>query len=188
MLVIAEKGKEFKQFFGYLKEKLLRRLQNYKIVYLKLYAYKVLAGNYINLNLSMRAMALDAPHTYSKTSRENFTRDCCEPLTAEQIRLKMHQNGGFSAPIESIPKFLKQSGRVFKRTCHSLKKEIRSYLDKRNRRLILRVSKPYLVRLLLTYVGKTGFYATPDNRYAWVKQGEVNAVEAVRLKYVNVMG
>jgi len=178
MLVIAEKGKEFKQFFGYLKEKLLRRLQNYKIVYLKLYAYKVFAGNYINLNLSMRA----------RTSRENFTRDCCEPLTAEQIRLKMHQNGGFSAPIESIPKFLKQSGRVFKRTCHSLKKEIRSYLDKRNRRLILRVSKPYLVRLLLTYVGKTGFYATPDNRYAWVKQGEVNAVEAVRLKYVNVMG
>ena len=38
------------------------------------------------------------------------------------------------------------------------------------------------------YVDETGFAATPDNRYAWVKRGEVHAVDAVRLKRVNVMG
>ena len=35
---------------------------------------------------------------------------------------------------------------------------------------------------------ETGFSATPDNRYAWTKIGDVHAVDAVRLKRVNVMG
>ena len=38
------------------------------------------------------------------------------------------------------------------------------------------------------YVDETGFSATPDNRYAWTKIGDVHAVDAVRLKRVNVMG
>lgn len=38
------------------------------------------------------------------------------------------------------------------------------------------------------YVDESGFSATPDNRYAWTKQGEVHQVSAVRLKRVNVMG
>ena len=42
--------------------------------------------------------------------------------------------------------------------------------------------------IVLGYVDETGFSSTPDNRYAWTKQGEVHAVDAVRLKRVNVMG
>ena len=42
--------------------------------------------------------------------------------------------------------------------------------------------------IVLGYVDETGFSATPDNRYAWTKIGDVHAVDAVRLKRVNVMG
>ena len=42
--------------------------------------------------------------------------------------------------------------------------------------------------IVLGYVDETGFSATPDNRYAWTKRGDVHAVDAVRLKRVNVMG
>lgn len=42
--------------------------------------------------------------------------------------------------------------------------------------------------IVLGYVDETGFSATPDNRYAWTKRGEVHQVDAVRLKRVNVMG
>ncbi len=42
--------------------------------------------------------------------------------------------------------------------------------------------------IVLGYVDETGFSSTPDNRYAWTKQGEVHAVDAVRSKRVNVMG
>lgn len=42
--------------------------------------------------------------------------------------------------------------------------------------------------IVLGYVDETGFSATPDNRSAWTKIGEVHAVDAVRLKRVNVMG
>lgn len=41
---------------------------------------------------------------------------------------------------------------------------------------------------MLGYVDETGFSATPNNRYAWTQVGEVHAVEAARLKRVNVMG
>lgn len=42
--------------------------------------------------------------------------------------------------------------------------------------------------IVLGYVDETGFSATPDNRYAWTRTGEVHAVDAVRLKRVNIMG
>ncbi|MEZ1997105.1 IS630 family transposase [Acinetobacter lwoffii] len=42
--------------------------------------------------------------------------------------------------------------------------------------------------IILGYVDETGFSSTPDNRYAWTKIGDVHAVDAIRLKRVNVMG
>ena len=42
--------------------------------------------------------------------------------------------------------------------------------------------------IVLGYVDETGFSASPDNRYAWTKQGETHQVDAVRSKRVNVMG
>ncbi|WP_353675745.1 IS630 family transposase [Acinetobacter towneri] len=41
--------------------------------------------------------------------------------------------------------------------------------------------------IILGYVDETGFSSTPDNRYAWTKIGDVHAVDAIRLKRVNVM-
>ncbi len=38
------------------------------------------------------------------------------------------------------------------------------------------------------YVDESGFSATPDNRYAWTKKGEVHQVTAMRSKRINVLG
>lgn len=45
------------------------------------------------------------------------------PLNAEQIRVRLYEEFGLSANIVSIRKFLRQSGMVYKRTRHSLKKK-----------------------------------------------------------------
>lgn len=45
------------------------------------------------------------------------------PLNAEQIRVKLYEQHGVSVPIDSLRKFLRDSGMVFKRTRHSLKKK-----------------------------------------------------------------
>ena len=45
------------------------------------------------------------------------------PLNAEQIRVKLHEKHGVSVSVETIRKFLRDSGMVFKRTRHSLKKK-----------------------------------------------------------------
>lgn len=45
------------------------------------------------------------------------------PLNAEQIRVKLHEEYEVSVSVETIRKFLRDSGMVFKRTCHSLKKK-----------------------------------------------------------------
>ena len=45
------------------------------------------------------------------------------PLNAEQIRVKLHEQFGISVNANSIRQFLRQSGMVFKRTRHSLKKK-----------------------------------------------------------------
>ena len=45
------------------------------------------------------------------------------PLNAEQLRVKLHEQHGVSVHIDGIRKFLRQSGMVFKRTRHSLKKK-----------------------------------------------------------------
>ena len=45
------------------------------------------------------------------------------PLNAEQIRVKLHEEYEVSVSVETIRKFLRDSGMVFKRTRHSLKKK-----------------------------------------------------------------
>ncbi len=45
------------------------------------------------------------------------------PLNAEQIRVKLYEQHGVSVPIDGLRKFLRDSGMVFKRTRHSLKKK-----------------------------------------------------------------
>ena len=45
------------------------------------------------------------------------------PLNAEQIRVKLHEKYGVSVSVETLRKFLRDSGMVFKRTRHSLKKK-----------------------------------------------------------------
>ena len=45
------------------------------------------------------------------------------PLNAEQIRVKLHEKHGVSVSVETLRKFLRDSGMVFKRTRHSLKKK-----------------------------------------------------------------
>jgi transposase len=69
------------------------------------------------------------------------------PLNAEQIRVKLHEKHGVSVSVETLRKFLRDSGMVFKRTRHSLKKETRPHLDKRNSRLKHYVSKRHVVKL-----------------------------------------
>ena len=51
--------------------------------------------------------------------------DCVNtsPLNAEQIRVKLHEEYEVSVSVETIRKFLRDSGMVFKRTRHSLKKK-----------------------------------------------------------------
>lgn len=45
------------------------------------------------------------------------------PLNSEQIRLKLHEKFKITVTSQVICKFLRQSGLVFKRTRHSLKKK-----------------------------------------------------------------
>jgi transposase len=79
------------------------------------------------------------------------------PLNAEQIRVKLHEKHGVSVSVETLRKFLRDSGMVFKRTRHSLKKETRPHLDKRNSRLKHYVSKRR-GEIVLGYVDETGFW------------------------------
>lgn len=46
-----------------------------------------------------------------------------EPLNAEQVRTRLHQQFGLDIDVQNIRRFLKLSGMVFKRTRHSLKKK-----------------------------------------------------------------
>ncbi|QZD33800.1 hypothetical protein ABEKA_1838 [Acinetobacter lwoffii] len=69
------------------------------------------------------------------------------PLNAEQIRVKLHEEYEVSVSVETIRKFLRDSGMVFKRTRHSLKKEIRLHLNKQHSRLKNYESKRHVVKL-----------------------------------------
>ena len=80
------------------------------------------------------------------------------PLNAEQIGVKLHEKYGVSVSVETLRKFLRDSGMVFKRTRHSLKKkETRSHLDKRNSRLKHYVSKQHEVKLYWAMSTKQDF-------------------------------
>ena len=46
-----------------------------------------------------------------------------EPLNAEQVRTKLHEQFGSDINVHNIRRFLKLSGMVYKRTRHSLKKK-----------------------------------------------------------------
>ena len=111
------------------------------------------------------------------------------PLNAEQIRVKLHEQFGISVNANSIRKFLRQSGMVFKRTRHSLKKKRNQMaFEQAQQEIELLREQASRGEIVLGYVDETGFSASPDNRYAWTKQGETHQVDAVRSKRVNVMG
>ena len=64
------------------------------------------------------------PNTLSANHQDQILHWVNEaPLNAEQIRIKLHEQYGISVHIDGIRKFLRQSGMVFKRTRHSLKKK-----------------------------------------------------------------
>ena len=64
------------------------------------------------------------PNTLTAEYKEQILQWVNEtPLNAEEIRVKLHEQHGVSVPIQGLRNFLRQSGMVFKRTRHSLKKK-----------------------------------------------------------------
>ena len=86
--------------------------------------------------------------------------------------------------IATLRKFLRDLGMVFKRTRHSLKKRDPIAFGQAQQQIEALREQAARGEIVLGYVDETGFSATPDNRYAWTKIGDVHAVDAVRLKRV----
>ena len=112
-----------------------------------------------------------------------------DTLNSEQIRQRLYEQYQIEICQETLRRFLRASGIVYKRTRHSLKKKRCSERYAQAEQDIAQLRQQAAQgEIILGYVDETGICSTPDNRYAWTIKGQVHQVTAIRSKRVNIIG
>lgn len=96
------------------------RYLNFSIAFLKQYGYNIGIGNCISLTELKKVFGRVAPVQYQQIILDWIK---VEPLNAEQIRTKLHEQYALDIKATNIRRFLNLSGIVYKRTRHRLKKK-----------------------------------------------------------------
>ena len=100
------------------------RYLNFSIASLKQYGYNVGIRNCISLTQLKKVLCRAAPSSISAEYQQIILDWIkAEPLNAEQIRTKLHEQYALDIKATNIRRFLNLSGIVYKRTRHSLKKK-----------------------------------------------------------------